>query len=94
MMKSILQNERVCYITGSPVYLHKHHVYGNANRKISERNGFYVWLRADWHNASNYGVHFNKELDISLKQECQRKYEESHTREDFINLIGKSYLGE
>lgn len=92
-MKSILQDEKVCYITGSQTHLHKHHVFfGNGNRKISEENGFWVWLRADWHNLSDYGVHFNKTLDLSLKQACQRKYEETHSRAEFMALIGKNYL--
>ena len=43
-------------------------------------------------NMSNYGVHFNSELDLHLKQECQRKFEETHTREEFIALIGQNFL--
>ena len=92
MAKSILQNEKVCYVTGSPLDLHEHHIFMGPNRKISEKYGFKVWLRADWHNMSDYGVHFNSELDLHLKQECQRKFEETHTREEFIALIGQSFL--
>lgn len=92
IVKSILQDEKVCYITGSPLNLHEHHIYGGPNRKISEKNGFKVWLRADWHNMSDYGVHFNSELDLHLKRECQRKYEETHGREEFIALIGQSFI--
>jgi hypothetical protein len=92
-MDSILQSTRECYITGSTEGLHRHHIYfGNPLRKISETNGFWVWLRCDWHNIAEYGVHFNRDLDLKLKQECQRKYEEDHTREEFISIIGKSYL--
>lgn len=92
-MKSIMQTEKECYITGSTYNLHLHHIYpGNSRRKISDKYGFTVYLRADWHNASNYGVHFNKALDLQLKQECQRKFEETHTREEFIKIIGKNYL--
>ena len=54
--------------------------------------GFWVYLREDWHNMSNYGVHFNSELDLFLKQDCQMKFEETHTREEFIALIGQSFL--
>lgn len=91
-MKSILQTEKKCYVTGATNSLHLHHIYPGKNRKISDQNGFTVWLRSDWHNMSGYGVHFNKELDLHLKQECQRKYEETHTREEFMALIGKNYL--
>lgn len=94
MGKSIMQSEKKCYITGSTSNLHKHHIYfGNANRKISERNGFWVWLTGALHNQSNDGVHCgNKALDLKLKQECQSEFEKTHTREEFRKLIGKSYL--
>lgn len=91
-MDSILQEERECYITGSPFGLHKHHIFAGSRRKISDENGFWVWLRIDWHNGADYGVHFNKVLDLKLKRACQEAYEETHSREEFITLIGKSYL--
>ncbi len=93
MAKSILQTKKECFLTGQPDGLHKHHIYfGNPNRKISEQNGFWVWLIPRFHNMSDEGVHFNRELDLKLKRICQAKYEETHSREDFIKLIGKSYL--
>ena len=42
--------------------------------------------------ASNHGVHFDKAFDLRLKQECQAKYEEVHTRDEFMSIIGRSYL--
>ena len=92
-MKSILQSEKKCWITGAKEGLHKHHIYyGTGNRKVSEANGFYVWLLSDWHNMSDYGVHFNKSFDTDLKEICQREYERTHSREEFIKLIGRNYL--
>jgi hypothetical protein len=41
---------------------------------------------------SDEGVHFDKDFDLELKQECQRKYEEEHTRAEFMELIGRNYL--
>ena len=92
MAKSILQNEKRCFISGSTTGLQRHHIYFGANRRISEQNGFYVWLIPEYHNMSDYGVHFDKAFDLKLKQDCQRKYEETHSREEFIALIGKNYL--
>ena len=70
-----------------------HHVFGGTGRrKTSEREGFIVPLTNDEHNMSDTAVHFNKELDLYLKRLCQAKYEETHTREQFIRLIGRSYL--
>ena len=93
-MDSILQNNKECYVTGSTYNLHEHHIYPGANRKNSEKYGFKVWLRADWHNMSDYGVHFNSDLDLHLRMECQRKFEETHSREEFVKIIGKNYLEE
>lgn len=92
-MDSILQDTRECYITGDTQGLHRHHIYfGNPNRRRSEENGFWVWLRWDWHNGARYGVHFSRDLDLRLKRACQEKFEERHSREAFRRLIGKSYL--
>ena len=91
-MKSILQTEKVCYITGRTDNLHKHHIFGGSNRKKSEANGFYVYLIPELHNMSDAGVHFNKKLDMQLKRDCQRKYEETHSREEFMHLIGRNFL--
>lgn len=81
-MKSIMQNEKACYLTGYTGSLHKHHIYGgNGRRHICEAHGFWCYLRPDLHNLSNQavaslklalltGVYFNHELDLQLKQEC------------------------
>ncbi len=89
-MKSILQTEKECYITGRVSGLHKHHIFGGyANRKISDKNGFWVWLSWDIHRRLHDGF---DGLDRRLKQECQRKFEETHTREEFRGLIGRNYI--
>ena len=94
MARSILQTKKECYITGGTYNLHKHHIYAGGRRQISEREGFWVYLIGYYHNQSNDGVHGKNghELDLKLKQDCQRKYEETHSREEFMALIGKNYL--
>ena len=90
-MDSIMQDVRECYITGDTLGLHKHHIYhGTALRKISEKNGFWCWLRWDRHND----VHGKNghDLDMRLKRACQEKYEETHTRAEFMALVGRNYL--
>ncbi len=87
-----MQNRKECFYTGRAYPLHKHHIYAGKNRQISEQNGFWVWLIPELHNMSGCGVHSDKELDLQLKQICQRKYEETHSRADFIKLIGRNYL--
>ena len=94
MSKSLLSKSRECYVCGSTDTLHKHHVFfGTSNRKNSEEQGCWIYLCPHHHNMSNEGVHFNKELDLKLKQECQEAWErEKGTREDFRKVFGKSYL--
>ena len=94
MSKSILQTEKECYITGQTNNLHRHHIYAGGRRKISEREGFWVYLAGWLHNQSDEGVHGKNghELDMMLKRHCQMKYEETHSREEFMKLIGKNYL--
>lgn len=92
-MESIIQSERECFVCKTKNNLHMHHIfYGTANREVSERNGFKVYLCGYHHNLSNFGVHFDNKLDIALKRYAQQIYEQEHTREDFIKLVGKSYL--
>lgn len=73
--------------------LHKHHIFeGFGKRAASDRMGCWLWLCAKHHNMSSYGIHFNKDIDMEVKRECQRKYEENHTREEFMEQIGRNYL--
>lgn len=94
MSKSILQNKKESYISGTTYNLEEHHIFfGTANRKISEKEGFKVWLTPQEHRGT-YGVHgkCGRKLDLKLKQDAQKEYEKIHTREEFISLIGKNYL--
>lgn len=93
MAKSILSNEKECWLCKTEYGLHRHHIYfGTANRKLSEKYGCWVYLCAYHHNMSNEGVHFNRELDLKLKRECQKEYEKDESREDFKKIFGKNYL--
>lgn len=92
-MKSIIQTDKECLVCRTTYNLHRHHVFeGMSNRKNSEKHGCWCWLCANHHNMSNYGVHFDKVLDIEIKKRTQRKFEESHTREEFIQIFGRSWL--
>lgn len=84
--------ERKCFVCGTTKNLHRHHVYGGSNRKISDKEGFVVDLCFEHHNGSDKGVHFNPKLDLHIKQVFQKEYEKNHTRDEFIKLIGRNYL--
>ncbi len=75
-------------------YLEEHHIYGGPNRSISEQHGFKVKLCPAHHREGLEAVHQNIKNMRRLQQEAQRKYEETHTREQFMRLIGRNYLEE
>ncbi len=93
-MKSIIQSEKVCYITGEDYNLHRHHVFNGANRKLSEEYGLIIYLRADWHNMEKYSIHMDAQLDRRIKAEVQQIAMEHYdwSIEDFIRIFGKNYL--
>lgn len=45
------------------------------------------------HRIGKEAVHNNRETDLILKRACQEEFEKNHTRQEFVKIIGKSYLG-
>lgn len=81
-----------CYLCfGNEHYnepLDMHEIYGGANRKISMENGFCIPLCRQHHAL----ITRDNASSLILKQQCQREYEKTHSREDFMRLIGKNFL--
>ena len=83
-----------CYMSNdtkaSGADIHVHHVFGAANKASSEKYGFIIPLRADWHDMTDYGIHFDRDFDLRIKRECQ-EYWLAHygNKEEFINVFGK-----
>ena len=92
MAKSILQSRKECFICQRVSGLHKHHVFfGTSNRKNSETHGLWIWLCVD-HHTGTHGVHNDRPLDLNLKINAQAVFEQNHSREEFREIFGKSYL--
>ena len=92
-MESIIQKEKECLVCKTTFNLHKHHVFGAANRPLSEKHGMTIWLCARHHNMSNEGIHFKKDLDIKVKEYAQSIFEANlGDRNDFRRIFGRSYL--
>ena len=98
-MKSIIQEDREhCFICGGRANgdpLDEHHVYGGANRTISERYGLKVYLHHNkCHIFGKQSVHQNAEVGKMVKQVVQERAMQYYnwTVDDFMRLIGKSYL--
>ena len=91
-MKSILQNEKVCYLCGRQYGLEEHHIFaGIANRRISEQNGLKVWLCHDCHTGTE-GAQYDKDKNLYLKQMAQAEFERTHTHDEWMKLIRKNYI--
>lgn len=89
MAKSIMQDDKECYITGSREWLDKHHCFHGIRRKAAEQYGCWVWLRHDLHMELHDR---NKELDRMIERACQERFEEVYSHEEFMEIFGKSYL--
>ena len=92
MGKSIIQEDRSCYLCGRMTDLERHHVFGGvANRPISERLGLWVYLCHDCHTGQD-GAQYDKMKNLRLKQDAQFAFERKHSRSEWMKLIGKNYL--
>lgn len=78
-----------CYICGMPRQ-ELHEIYFGKNRTNSMLFGCVVPLCYE-HHRGNLGVHNNHELDLQLKQECQRKFESIYPI-SFQEIFYKNYL--
>ena len=86
---SILDTESgVCYVCGRQTDTARHEIYGGANRNISKRMGFWVNLCPDCHRR----VHRVEDFAVAaLKEPCEAVFEQTHTRQEFFDLIGRYY---
>ncbi len=74
-------------------HLHEHHIFGgNPNRAISEAEGLKVYLCLEHHTVGPAAVHNNHENMRILQRDGQRAYERTHSRGEFMALVGRNYL--
>ncbi len=95
MAKSIMTTEKgKCFLCGAYGQTEKHHVFGGALRRLSEKFGLWVYLCHRCHNEPPDGVHFNQKKNLSLKAQVQIRamYIYGWTVEQFRKLFRKSYI--
>lgn len=75
-------------------WIERHHIFGGAYRKKSEKYGLVIDLCHYCHNEPPNGVHFNKQRMLELKRYGQRKAmsEQGWNIEQFRKEFGKNYL--
>lgn len=85
----------LCKRNGRGDRLERHHIFGGANRPISEKYGLVVYLCGErCHRTGKYSAHQNGEVAQYLHEYGQKKAmsENNWTVEQFREIFGKSYL--
>ena len=90
--RSIIQQEKKCLLCGATYGCELHHcIHGTAGRKIADKLGLTVWLCAE-HHRGKVSPHQNRAIDLRLKRLAQTEYEKKHTREEWLEKVGRNYL--
>ena len=74
-------------------YTEEHHIlYGSGKRTISEEKGLKVYLCPEHHREGQQAVHNSREIRELLCRLAQEEYEQTHTRDEWMQISGKNYL--
>ena len=77
--------EGICEVCGNySKHLDPHEIFGGSNRKRSIEHKFVKLLCRRCHD--------NEDIKKQLRIDAQKEYMKTHTEEEFIKLIGKSYI--
>lgn len=92
----MIGHDDICFMcgrNGSADKLDRHHIFGAANRKHSEKYGLVVMLCHDrCHENGQGAAHRNKATANYLHTVGQKYFEKDHTREEFLRVFGRNYL--
>lgn len=81
----------VCFICGRIGPTERHHIFGGANRRWSEKYGLVVHLCHWCHNEPPNGVHHNVRQMRWLRALGQEEFEKTHSHEEFMQIFGRNY---
>lgn len=80
-----LVKEGICEFCGNySRHLDPHEVYGGSNRRRSMEHKFVKLLCRKCHD--------DEDIIKQLRIDAQKEYMKTHTEEEFVKLMGKSYL--
>ncbi len=84
-------NMHRCVITGDIVDVHPHHIFGASRKTASEKYGFMLPLRSDWHEGTAYSIHQNRALELKYKVLCEQYWIDNlhKTKEEWLDEFGK-----
>lgn len=85
---SIFINDlRECYFCRKPRE-DLHEILYGANRRNSMKYGFVLPLCREHHRM----FHDNHKLTLDWCKKCQKRFEEDHTREEWLSIFHRNYL--
>lgn len=82
--KGIVKSGICEYCSNYSKRLDPHEVYGGSNRTRSIKHKFVKLICPKCHS--------NEAIINQIRIDTQREFEKEHTREEFIKIIGKSYI--
>ena len=91
-MKSIICDEKRCFICGTTQWIEDHHIFGGPFRNKSEKYGLKVYLCHSHHNEPPNGAHYNRATMDYLRQVGQRAFMEHYPDKDFMAEFGRNFL--
>lgn len=83
----LTDNLETCFLCGKPKQA-LHEVFEGTNRINSMKQGMVMPLCFYHHQM----IHSNRQLALEYKRLFQKKYEETHSREEFIKIFKRNYI--
>lgn len=82
-----------CFITGDTKNIVPHHIFGASDKTFSEKYGFMLPIRFDWHEISDYSIHEDRNLNLKYKRLCQEYWINTlhRTKEEWLTECHKWY---
>lgn len=90
---SIFGKEGICAIDGTKCQTVPHHIFGGANKALSEKYGFILFLSPYKHTVASDSIHQDKNLEKEWRAKCELYYLEHYgDSEDWLNEFGRHYV--
>lgn len=90
MRDKVRKKKHRCQVCGTYGVTHIHHIFGGRWRPRSEANDFVIELCPFCHAKAHGDARFSRDL----KHDCQLEWLETHTLDEWMDLMGKSWIEE
>jgi hypothetical protein len=86
VIKIQMQDRKECYVCHCVTDLEHHHVFGGANRPLSELYHLKVWLCYKDHQGDQ-GIHYNRPLRKQIQEMARQKFIEVYSEQEFLRIF-------